>query len=71
MSESKVIIELNGEPFEIEEGLRLSDLIERLELRPTRIAVELNYAVVPKAEYSKVSLKAGDKVEVVHFVGGG
>jgi sulfur carrier protein len=71
MTARKITIELNGEPFAIDAGVRLSDLIERLQLRPSRIAVEVNRSVVPKAQYSSVSLKQSDKVEIVNFVGGG
>jgi len=46
-------------------------LIERLNLRRGRIAIELNQSVIPKAEWAGISLRPGDKVEIVNFVGGG
>ena len=64
-------IRLNGEAKEIEEGTTLPALIERLALAPERIAVELNGEVVRRAEWPSVTLKEGDRIEVVHFVGGG
>ncbi|HJU11333.1 MAG TPA: sulfur carrier protein ThiS [Candidatus Binataceae bacterium] len=64
-------IELNGEPHSIAGDARLLSLIEKLNLRRGRIAIELNQSVVPKAEWANISLKPGDKVEIVNFVGGG
>ena len=66
-----ITIELNGEPYKIGEQARLAELIERLNLNRGRIAVEINHAVVPKAEYGDRVLKPGDKVEIINFVGGG
>lgn len=65
------LIELNGEPHSIDGDARLLALVEKLNLRRGRIAIELNEAVLPKAEWGRVSLKQGDKVEIVNFVGGG
>jgi sulfur carrier protein len=64
-------IELNGEPYTISGDPRLLALIEKLNLRRGRIAIELNQSVIPKAEWQCISLRPGDKVEVVNFVGGG
>ena len=66
-----IAIELNGETFSIDSGLTVAALLERLELKPSRTAVEINRSVVPKAEYARTQLKAGDHVEVINFVGGG
>ena len=64
-------IQLNGEPYLIEGDARLLALIEKLNLRRNRIAIELNHAVVPKAEWAGIALKPGDQIEIVNFVGGG
>jgi len=64
-------IRLNGEEKETEEGTTLPALIESLTLAPERIAVELNGQVVRRPDWPNVTLKEGDRVEVVHFVGGG
>jgi sulfur carrier protein len=64
-------IELNGEPYSIDGDARLLALVEKLNLRRGRIAIELNHSVVPKAEWAGISLRPGDKVEIVNFVGGG
>jgi sulfur carrier protein len=64
-------IHLNGEPLSIDGDAHLVALVERLNLRRGRIAIELNHSVVPKAEWASVSLQPGDQVEIVNFVGGG
>ena len=64
-------IMLNGEPYTLEGDPHLSVLIATLKMRPTRVAVELNRQVVPKAEYDRTILKAGDELEIINFVGGG
>ncbi len=62
---------LNGEPYALNGCTRLLALIERLGMKPSRIAVEINRRVVPKAEYDGTSIAPGDHVEIVNFVGGG
>lgn len=64
-------VKVNGEAKELEEGTTLEGLVERLALAPERIAAELNGEVVRRAEWRRVTLKEGDRIEVVHFVGGG
>lgn len=64
-------ITLNGETKEIEEGTTLLALVEQLKLAPERLAVELNLDVVRRDEWPAVKLSDGDRVEIVHFVGGG
>ena len=69
--DTKVTIRLNGDPYVIEGDARLTSLIEALKMKPTRIAVELNREIVPKADYAKVTLREGDELELINFVGGG
>ena len=64
-------VELNGEPKELAEGMTLLALIEQLSLAPERVAVELNREVVRRADWPSTPLHDGDRVEIVHFVGGG
>jgi sulfur carrier protein len=64
-------VELNGEPKELAEGTTLSALVEQLALAPERVAVELNRDVVRRADWPATQLSDGDRVEIVHFVGGG
>ncbi len=62
---------LNGERREVADGSSLAQLIETLELAPERIAIELNQGVVRRAEWPATELKESDRIEIVHFVGGG
>ena len=55
----------------MDEGTTLATLIERLSLAPERVAVELNRDVVRRADWPATRLSDGDRVEIVHFVGGG
>jgi thiamine biosynthesis protein ThiS len=67
----KITIQLNGEPYALEGDARLIVLIEKLKMKPGRIAVERNRQIVPKAEYEHLTLKEGDELELINFVGGG
>ena len=62
---------VNGEPRALDDGATVADLVAALDLGPRRIAIEVNRAVVPRAEYPATALREGDAVEVIHFVGGG
>lgn len=68
---SSFTIQLNGEEYTVDGDARLSALLERLRMRRGRIAVEINRAIVPRAQYDSVKLSPGDHVEIVNFVGGG
>ena len=50
---------------------RVHPLIELLQLRPDRVAVERNGEIIPRAKWAEIQLEEGDKLEVVQFVGGG
>jgi thiamine biosynthesis protein ThiS len=62
---------VNDEPRALGEGATVADLVSGLGLGPRRIAIEVNLAIVPRAEYDRTTLREGDRVEVIHFVGGG
>ncbi len=64
-------IQVNGEQQEVSEGLQLSELITHLQLRADQIAIELNHEVLRRAAWTATTLQPGDRVEIVHFVGGG
>lgn len=64
-------IQVNGEPLEVAEQSSLSDLIAQLELSGKRIAIELNLEIIPRSSHANTSLKAGDRIEIVHAIGGG
>jgi thiamine biosynthesis protein ThiS len=64
-------VEVNGEAKEVGEGATLQSLVEQLALAPERLAVEHNREVVRRADWPTRELSDGDRVEIVHFVGGG
>ena len=71
MPSQKINIQLNGDAYVIDGDASLITLIAMLKMKPTRIAVELNREVVPKANYASVTLREGDELELINFVGGG
>ena len=62
---------VNGEPRDCPEALSLAELIAQLGMKGDRVAVELNREIVPRAQWSDTELHEGDRLEIVHFVGGG
>jgi sulfur carrier protein len=64
-------ITLNGETANIAEGSTVAGLLEHLQLPRERVAVEVNLDIVSKATYDSHGLSEGDRIEIVHFVGGG
>jgi len=64
-------IQLNGDPFVLDRPMTLTDLIEQLGLTGKRLAIELNLEIVPRSQHSDTVLAEGDRVEIVHAIGGG
>ena len=64
-------ITLNGEPHNLEAPMTVAGLLGELGLDTKKVAVERNLEIVPKSTYSDVDLADGDRLEVVHFIGGG
>jgi thiamine biosynthesis protein ThiS len=64
-------ITLNGEPHDVPGPLSLGDLLGRFELDPRKVAIERNLAIVPRSAYGETALADGDRLEIVHFIGGG
>jgi sulfur carrier protein len=62
---------VNGDPKDLADGATISALLLVLGVDQQRVAVELNEQVVPRAKHPETTLSAGDRVEVVTFVGGG
>lgn len=62
---------INGQPRQIPSGLTIQELLLHLDLKQERIAVERNQQIVPRAEWATTVLHEGDRLEIVHFVGGG
>ena len=65
------ILQINGEQREFPDGLTVAALVAQLGMKPDRVAVELNLEIVPRTNWEATTLNNGDKLEVVHFVGGG
>lgn len=64
-------IEINGEPRNVADKSYLTDLVSELSLTPERVAIELNKEVVRRADWATTLMTEGDRIEIVHFVGGG
>ena len=64
-------LQINGEDRDFGSNLSLSSLIEQLGMKQDRVAVELNRAIVPREQWPETKLTEGDRLEIVHFVGGG
>ena len=64
-------IQINGEDREVEENISLPQLVAVLNLKAEQIAIELNHNLVRRAQWETTLLKVDDRVEIVHFVGGG
>lgn len=62
---------VNGEQRDVADGLSAAQLVEDMEITGKRIAMEVNLEIVPRSVYVEHIFKAGDKVEIVHAVGGG
>lgn len=66
-----VTIYLNGEKREIEQPVTVDRLLDLFSLPKQRVAIELNRLVIRKEDWEKVAVNSDDRIEVVHFVGGG
>ena len=64
-------IQLNGNPYKINTETNLNQLLNKLKIQKTKGAMEVNGVIVEKNKYPKVILNKGDRVEIVHFIGGG
>jgi sulfur carrier protein len=64
-------IQLNGKKISIKSNFSIQDLLKKYKLDNVKIAVEHNGTIIPKIDYKKKHLKNEDKVEIVHFIGGG
>ncbi len=62
---------VNGKAKNVPDGVNAVCLVELLELTGRRIAMELNLEIVPRSEFENVVLRSGDRVEIVHAIGGG
>jgi sulfur carrier protein len=62
---------VNGQPREVPEGATAAELVELLELTGRRLAMEVNGDILPRSRHAGHRLAAGDRIEIVHAVGGG
>ena len=67
----KIKIKINGKFSMISENLSLSVFLKPLKIPLKKVAIELNQEIIDKNKISKIKLKQNDKVEIVHFIGGG
>ena len=67
----KIKIKLNGKVKSIEDNTKLSNLLKNLNIPIKKVAIEINQRIVDKKKLNKIILKKNDKVEIVHFIGGG
>ena len=64
-------IQLNGDPYEINSGTNLNALLNKLKIQKDKVAVEVNGEIIQRNKYLNLILNKDDKVEIVHFIGGG
>ena len=69
--EVTIQIQVNGDARTTRSGATVADLLRELELKTERVAVELNLEILDRATFDQRSLKDGDRVEILSFIGGG
>ena len=67
----KIEIKVNGKVKYISDKYKMSDLVKNLKIPMKKVAIELNQEIIDKKKINKISLKKKDKIEIVHFIGGG
>ena len=67
----KIKIKLNGKEKVITDNIKLQELIQNLKIPIKKVAIELNQEILDKKKLNKINLKKNDKIEIVHFIGGG
>tara|TARA_Y100001970_G_C13998476_1_gene732059 strand:- start:310 stop:528 length:219 start_codon:yes stop_codon:yes gene_type:complete len=68
---NKIKIKLNGKYIKILDKITLLNLIKKMKLPINKVAIELNQKIVNKKSINKIIIKKNDKIEIVHFIGGG
>jgi thiamine biosynthesis protein ThiS len=66
-----ISIHVNGELREVGDGTSVIGLLQAFAVDPAQVAVEVNLEIIPRGEFATTRVTAGDRVEIVHFVGGG
>ena len=67
----KIKIRANGKIKSIPDNYKMSELINKLKIPIKKVAIELNQEIIDKKNIDKINLKNNDKIEIVHFIGGG
>ena len=67
----KIKIYLNGKTLFLNKGTSIYKVIKKIKLQPNKVAIELNRKIINKKNMNKMFLKNKDKIEIVHFIGGG
>jgi len=67
----KIKIEINGKLKSISNDYTILDLVKNLKIPLKKVAIELKQVIIDKKKISKINLKKNDKIEIVHFIGGG
>ena len=68
---NKIKIKVNGKIIVIQDKITLLSLIKKLKIPIKKVAIELNQTIVNKKSLDKIKIKKNDKIEIVHFIGGG
>jgi thiamine biosynthesis protein ThiS len=64
-------VQVNGEQRTLAAGLTVTGLLEELNIKPDRVAVELNLTILDRSEFDRKNLREGDRIEIISFIGGG
>ena len=67
----KIKIKINGKFKSVPENYKISDLLSDIKIPLKKVAIELNKEIIDKKNINKINLKKDDKIEIVHFIGGG
>ena len=68
---NKIKIKVNGKTIYLDKNENIEKLIKKLKIPLNKVAIELNKKIIDKKKISRIQLKKGDKIEIVHFIGGG
>ena len=68
---NKIKIKVNGKKILLEENRSVEKLVKKLKLPLNKVAIELNKKILDKKKLKKIKLRSDDKIEIVHFIGGG
>tara|TARA_B100002052_G_C15854763_1_gene586886 strand:+ start:966 stop:1184 length:219 start_codon:yes stop_codon:yes gene_type:complete len=71
LKKNKIKIKLNGRIISINKGVNLANLIDKFKFPLKKIAIEKNNRIIEKKKIKQIYLKSNDKIEIVHFIGGG